>query len=65
MRILPAQDLQILVSELAASHGPQLRRFLLARVRNTADVADIVQDVLGSLVYPSSDYVLRPDLGRR
>jgi RNA polymerase sigma factor (sigma-70 family) len=27
------------------SHGPQLRRFLLARVRNTADVPDIVQDV--------------------
>jgi RNA polymerase sigma-70 factor (ECF subfamily) len=62
MRILAAQDLQTLVSELAASHGPQLRRFLLARVRNTADVADIVQDVyLRVLRIPHVESIRSPE----
>jgi RNA polymerase sigma factor (sigma-70 family) len=57
-----AQDLQTLVSELAASHGPQLRRFLLARVRNTADVPDIVQDVyLRMLRIPHVESIRSPE----
>lgn len=38
-------DNQALVSDLAASYGTQLNRFLLARVRNPADVPDIAQEV--------------------
>jgi len=42
---LPAQDVQALIEGLVASHGDQLRRFLLSRVRNIADVPDITQEV--------------------
>jgi RNA polymerase sigma factor (sigma-70 family) len=42
---LPAKDAQALIEGLVASHGDQLRRFLLARVRNVADVPDITQEV--------------------
>jgi RNA polymerase sigma-70 factor (ECF subfamily) len=42
---LAVSDNQAFVTDLVASHGEQLRRFLLARVRNTADVPDIVQEV--------------------
>jgi RNA polymerase sigma factor (sigma-70 family) len=42
---LPAKDAQALIEGLVASHGDQLRRFLLARVRNIADVPDITQEV--------------------
>ena len=38
-------DPQTLVADLAASHGDQLRAFLLARVRNVADLPDVVQEV--------------------
>ena len=59
---MAAQDLQTLVSELAASHGPRLRRFLLARVRNTADVPDIVQDVyLRMLRIPQIESIRSPE----
>lgn len=34
-----------LVASLAASHGEQLERFLRARARRAADVADLVQEV--------------------
>src|ERR1700737_2284311 len=37
-------DPQTLVADLAASHGDQLRAFLVARVRNVADLPDIVQE---------------------
>lgn len=40
-----AEDNQALVINLVASHGAQLRRFLLARVRNASDVPDILQEV--------------------
>jgi RNA polymerase sigma factor (sigma-70 family) len=61
-RILAAQDPQTLVAELAASHGPQLRRFLLARVRNAADVPDIVQDVyLRMLRIPHVESIRSPE----
>lgn len=33
------------VDAVAAEHGPRLRRFLLAAVRNTADASDLVQEV--------------------
>jgi RNA polymerase sigma-70 factor (ECF subfamily) len=42
---LPAKDAQTLIEGLVASHGDQLRRFLLSRVRNIADVPDITQEV--------------------
>lgn len=59
---MAARDLQTLVSELAASHGPQLHRFLLARVRNTADVPDIVQDVyLRMLRIPHVESIRSPE----
>lgn len=35
---------------MAAEHGKRLRRFLLARVRNAADAADLVQEVFLRLV---------------
>jgi RNA polymerase sigma factor (sigma-70 family) len=42
---LPTKDQHALVTGLVASHGGQLRRFLLARVRNVADVPDVLQEV--------------------
>jgi RNA polymerase sigma factor (sigma-70 family) len=42
---LPAKDAQTLIEGLIVSHGEQLRRFLLSRVRNTTDVPDITQEV--------------------
>ena len=33
------------VAEVAAKHGQRLRRFLAARIRNTADTADLAQEV--------------------
>jgi RNA polymerase sigma factor (sigma-70 family) len=59
---LTAQNPQTLVAELAVSHGPQLRRFLLARVRNAADVPDIVQDVyLRMLRIPHVETIRSPE----
>jgi RNA polymerase sigma factor (sigma-70 family) len=42
---LAVEDTQTMVAGLAVRHGAQLRRFLFARVRNVADVPDIVQEV--------------------
>jgi RNA polymerase sigma-70 factor (ECF subfamily) len=51
-----------LVAELAESHGPQLRRFLLARVRNSADVGDILQDIyLRMLRIPRVESIRSPE----
>lgn len=45
-----------------ATHGNQLRRFLLARVRNTADVPDLVQEVyLRMLRVPDVESVRSPE----
>jgi RNA polymerase sigma factor (sigma-70 family) len=38
------------VTDLAARHGRQLRRYLAARLRNTADVADLAQEVFLRLI---------------
>ena len=61
-RTLSALNPQTLVAELAESHGPQLRRFLLARVRNSADVPDIVQDIyLRMLRIPHVESIRSPE----
>jgi len=42
---LPADSKQALVAGLALSHGEQLQRFLVSRVRNVCDVPDIIQEI--------------------
>jgi RNA polymerase sigma factor (sigma-70 family) len=54
-----APDNQALVTSLAASHGDQLHRFLLARVRNPADVPDIAQEVYLRLLRVSTAESIR------
>jgi RNA polymerase sigma factor (sigma-70 family) len=59
---LPVEDPQTLVAGLVATHGNQLRRFLLARVRNTADVPDLVQEVyLRMLRVPDVESIRSPE----
>lgn len=59
---MPVEDAQTLVAGLVASHGGQLRRFLLARVRNVADVPDIVQEVyLRMLRVPNIESIRSPE----
>lgn len=50
---------QSLVSSLAASYGTQLNRFLMARVRNPADVPDIAQEVYLRLLRVSNAESIR------
>ena len=55
-------DPQTLVADLAATHGDQLRRFLVARVRNVVDVPDIVQEVyLRMLRIPNIESIRSPE----
>ena len=55
-------DPQTLVANLAASHGDQLRGFLLGRVRNVADLPDILQDVdLRMLRIPNIESIRSPE----
>ena len=55
-------DPQALVAGLVASHGEQLRRFLLARVRNAFDVPDIIQEVyLRMLRVPNVESIRSPE----
>ncbi len=42
---LQADEKQTFVTEIATQHGRKLRRYLAARLRNTADVSDLVQEV--------------------
>lgn len=59
---LPAKNAQALIEGLVASHGDQLRRFLLARVRNIADVPDITQEVyLRMLRVPNVESIRSPE----
>jgi Sigma-70 region 2 len=59
---LTAKNAQTLIEALVASHGDQLRRFLLARVRNVADVPDISQEVyLRMLRVPNVEAVRSPE----
>lgn len=59
---LAAPDRQSLVEGLVASHGEQLRYFLLRRVRNRADVADLVQEVfLRMMRVPDHEAIRSPE----
>lgn len=59
---MAVEDNQALVSALAASHGGQLRRFLLARVRNICDVPDLIQEVyLRVLRVPHVESIRSPE----
>jgi RNA polymerase sigma factor (sigma-70 family) len=42
---LQADEKQVFVTEIATQHGRKLRRYLAARLRNAADVSDLVQEV--------------------
>jgi RNA polymerase sigma factor (sigma-70 family) len=42
---LPADEKHAFVTEIATQHGRKLRRYLAARLRNAADVPDLVQEV--------------------
>jgi RNA polymerase sigma-70 factor (ECF subfamily) len=42
---LRVDDKQDFVTEIATKHGGRLRRYLAARLRNSADVPDLVQEV--------------------
>jgi len=53
---------QALVAGLASSHGDQLRRFLVSRVRNACDVPDIFQEVfLRILRVPNHEAIRSPE----
>lgn len=57
-----AEDTQPLVEELAAKHSGRLRQFLRSRVRNAADIPDIIQEVfLRLLRVPSRETIRRPE----
>jgi RNA polymerase sigma factor (sigma-70 family) len=56
---LGRQAKHALVEELAAKHGEQLRRFLRSRVRNVADVPDIIQEVFLRLLRVSNHETIR------
>ncbi|MGH8211114.1 MAG: RNA polymerase sigma factor [Steroidobacteraceae bacterium] len=59
---MAVEDTQTFVVGLVASHGEQLRRFLLARVRNIADVPDIAQEVyLRMLRVPNIESIRSPE----
>ena len=42
---MPSNDSRLFVADLARSHGSRLRQFVSRRVRNIADIPDIVQEV--------------------
>jgi RNA polymerase sigma factor (sigma-70 family) len=59
---MSAEDVQAFVAGLVASHGVQLRRFLLARARNASDVPDVVQEVyLRMLRVPNIESIRSPE----
>jgi RNA polymerase sigma factor (sigma-70 family) len=59
---LPPETAQALVASLVHSHGEQLRRFLLARVRNSGDVPDLLQEIyLRMLRVPSAESIRSPE----
>ena len=59
---MQSDDKKALVEEFAAKHGEHLRRFLSARVRNVADVPDIIQEVfLRVLRVPNHETIRAPE----
>jgi RNA polymerase sigma factor (sigma-70 family) len=56
------EDKHAFVEELAARHGDDLRRYLRSRVRNAADIPDIVQEVyLRLLRVPNHETIRAPE----
>jgi len=59
---LPVEDKNALVEDLAARHGERLRRFLHSRVRNSADIPDIIQEIfLRLLRVPNHETIRVPE----
>lgn len=59
---MTSDDPQSVVAELAQTHGEPLRRFLSSRVRNLADVPDIIQEVfLRMLRVPDYEAIRSPE----
>ena len=61
-RRLGGENTQPLVEELAAKQSGRLRQFLRSRVRNAADIPDIIQEVfLRLLRVPSRETIRSPE----
>jgi RNA polymerase sigma factor (sigma-70 family) len=59
---LRAHDTRPFVAELARKHSGRLRQFLRTRVRNAADIPDLVQEVfLRLLRVPSHETIRQPE----
>ena len=59
---MPVEDKNALVEDLAARHGERLRRFLHSRVRNSADIPDIIQEIfLRLLRVPNHETIRVPE----
>jgi RNA polymerase sigma factor (sigma-70 family) len=59
---MSAEAAHALITGLVASHGVKLRRFLLLRVRNAADVPDMLQEVyLRMLRVPNVESIRSPE----
>lgn len=59
---MSAEAARALITGLVASHGVKLRRFLLLRLRNAADVPDILQEVyLRMLRIPNVESIRSPE----
>ncbi len=59
---MSAEAARAMITGLVASHGVKLRRFLLLRVRNAADVPDILQEVyLRMLRVPNVESIRSPE----
>jgi len=59
---LRSDDTRASIAELARKHSGRLREFLRARVRNAADVPDLVQEVfLRLLRVPSQETIRQPE----
>jgi len=56
---LAADDSKARVAALVSSHGKQLRRFLRSRVRNIADVPDVLQEVFLRMLRISNHEAIR------
>lgn len=57
-----ADSKQVLVAGLVLTHGDQLRRFLVRRVRNPCDIPDIIQEIfLRMLRVPDHEAIRSPE----
>ena len=59
---MAVEEAQAFVADLAKNHGEELRRFLTSRVRNIADVPDVIQEVfLRMLRIPDREAIRSPE----